>query len=153
MVMWRELVCGDEYWIAEQITHTIALSIRKWRNRPLPENLRKGPSFKKLGIRDSIRSSRVETVAGFYWMKSQSDNFYIGHTENLRGQIEQLLDMNLDRVLKEAGAYTLFDSGPMEFDIAPFPGVSASQRDAFNSRLVRDCHPRMNLLTHGDRAA
>lgn len=130
-----------------------AFCIRKWRRRPIPRTLRERPSFVTLGRRDSIRPSRIESGPGFYWLKSQSDNFYIGHVENLREHIDRLLDLNVGWLLKESSTHTLFDRGPIEYSVAPFPDTSPSGRDSLNGQLVRDCQPRMNIALVGDHAA
>jgi len=130
-----------------------ALSVRKAINRRhFPDDTLEYPHFDAIGARDQIRASKIPREAGFFWMKSQGVNFYVGHSGNLRAQIEMLLDEEIEETLACYNTYSLFDSGPLTYSIAPLPSLSVSARNPIKRLLVAEFEPRLNIAKQGDRA-
>jgi hypothetical protein len=130
-----------------------AFRIRKARNRgEYAKGLRR-PTFHRLGTRDQIRPSAIDTIAGFFWMKFQETNLFIGHTENLRRQIDGILEINFRDFLPPIGIFESLKPKQIEFAIAPYGGSCSSNREPFKTGLIRSEVPRMNLVSGMDEAA
>jgi hypothetical protein len=130
-----------------------AFRIRKACNR---DSFAKGirrPSFDRIGTRNNIRPSTIDSGAGFFWMKYQQANLFIGHTENLRRQIDRILGTNFYSFLPRIGIFESLNANLIEFAVAPFRGVSPSNREPFKTGLIRSEGPRMNVLSGNMGAA
>jgi hypothetical protein len=123
-----------------------AFRIRKACNRSVYAKGIRRPTFHILGTQSHIRPSIIDKDAGFFWMKYHDTNLFIGHTENLRRQIDTILAMKFDSFLPRIGIFESLDSKAIEFAIAPFRGVSPSNREPFKTGLVRSEGPRMNVV-------
>lgn len=123
-----------------------AFGIRKARNRDGYAKGIRRPTFHRLGSREQIRPSAIDADAGFFWMKYEQTNLFIGHTENLRRQIDTILGMNFCKFLPHIGIFESLNPNLIEFAIAPFAGVSPTSREPFKTGLVRSEGPRMNVV-------
>jgi site-specific DNA-methyltransferase (adenine-specific) len=130
-----------------------AFRIRKACNRRIYAKGIRRPTFHRLGTPEHIRPSRIDPAAGFFWMKYQDTNLFIGHTENLRRQIDLILGLNFYGFLPRIGVFESLNSKLVEFAIAPFRGVCPSSREPFKTGLVRSEGPRMNVVFEGVGAA
>lgn len=130
-----------------------ALTIRKGMNRGgKPSELADAPTFEELGSRDRIRASGIPRTSGFFWMKSEWANFYIGHNNNLREQMERFFDEGLEEALNCISSYSLFESGPMIYSIAPVPDMPVTKRDPLKRALVNSIEPKFNVTKRGRSA-
>lgn len=126
-----------------------AFSIRKGQNRRATKAGLATPSFERLGRRESLRVSRIEKTAGFFWLDFERADLYIGHSENLREQVERLLDLHWDAMFEVASLFGMRSLRHAEFAIAPYSGVSPSNRESVKTKLVRAKEPKLNVLTKG----
>lgn len=130
-----------------------ALSIRKAINRrPKTGAELDCPQFAAIGSRDRIRASSLSREAGFFRMKSQDLDFYVGHTGNLRDQMERLLDSDIDETLACYNTHSLFESGPLTYSIASVPALAVSDRNPIKRLLVNELEPRLNITMQGGKA-
>jgi hypothetical protein len=86
-------------------------------------------------------------------MKYQETNFFIGHTENLRQQVDAILGLNFYGFLPPIGIFESLNSKLIEFAVAPFQGVCPSSREPFKTGLVRSEGPRLNVVFENMGAA
>jgi hypothetical protein len=124
-----------------------AFRIRKACNRDSFAKGIRSPSFHKIGRRDQIRPSSIDSGSGFFWMNYEEHNLFIGHTENIRRQIERILDTSIYGLLPRIGIFDFLNPKLIEFAVAPFHGISASRREPFKAGLIRSEGPRMNVLS------
>jgi site-specific DNA-methyltransferase (adenine-specific) len=130
-----------------------ALSIRKGQNRRATRTNLVAPAFEPLGNRDRVRGSRIQTAPGFFWLSCEQTDLYIGHAGNLREQVERVLDLHLDAMPNVADLFGIQGLRRAEFAIAPYPGVSPSDRESLKTQLVRSREPKLNVLHKGLRVA
>lgn len=130
-----------------------ALSIRKALNRRSSKgSVKPMPHFDMLGSRDRLRASKVPNDAGLFWLKSGELDFYIGHSQHLRTQIEMLLDSKFEERLAQSHMQSLFVPQPVSFSIARLPDCSTLQRDGIKRHLVNSVEPRVNVTKRGGKA-
>jgi hypothetical protein len=130
-----------------------AFSIRKGQNRRATKSNLVPPQFERLGRRDSMRVGRIEKNAGFFWIDFDQADLYIGHAENLRAQVERILDLRWDLMADVGSLFGMGGLREAEFAIAPYTGVSPSNREALKTQLVRKREPKLNVLGKGLRVA
>lgn len=129
-----------------------ALTIRKAFNRGSRKHAEKAiPEFELLGCRDRIRPSRIPKDAGFFWLKCGRVDFYIGHSQELRSQIEMLVESGFEERLANCQSSWLFEPEPASFLIASMPDRSATERDGIKRSLVDSFKPRVNVTSRGKR--
>lgn len=128
-----------------------ALTLRKSQNRSGAEI--EWPTFERIGSRQSIRASAVPRSAGFFWMRCANADIYIGHAQNLREQIERMLDMQLDRLPPMIGSLRCPNVRQVEFSLAVCSELAASYREPVKTSLVKKQEPLMNVLPRGKQVA
>lgn len=126
-----------------------AITIRKGQNRSATKASLAAPLFERLGRRDSLQTSRIDEGAGFFELVSENADIYIGHAENLRQQIERILDLKTDFLSPASDFLQIGSIRGVEYSIAPYPGVSPSNRDVVKTALVRSREPRLNVVNRG----
>lgn len=126
-----------------------AISIRKGQNRRATKANLLMPTFERMGRRESLRVSRIEKVAGFFWMDFDNADLYIGHAENLREQVERILELHWDAMSEVSDLFGIKDPRNAQFAIASYPGISPSNRESLKTQLVRLREPKLNVITKG----
>jgi len=105
------------------------------------------PDFERLGPRHAVQARGIVAGPGFYWVRKGPADVYIGHAENLRSHIEQLLEAHATRLPAIVDMLQLEPKSEFDFAIAPCPNLmSASKREPFKTELVRVQTPRLNFL-------
>lgn len=120
-----------------------ALTLRKSHQRSVVAP-RQSPRFEHVGVLGDFSTRRVDEVQGFYWLHTEGCEIYIGHSENLRAQVERLQDLRRlewGMVLPQCKR-----PGRIDVALAPTPDLSASKREPHRSVLVKAEAPRLNVL-------
>lgn len=123
-----------------------ALSIRKAYSRGGSTRKKlKIPDFRLLGMGRKFKGSLIPNSSGFFWMKSGELDFYIGQAQNLKEQVESLIESDFDRQLSEYRESTLFGPTPISYSVAELAGLSASKMEPIKRLLIDENNPRMNV--------
>jgi hypothetical protein len=121
-----------------------ALCIRKAQNRSVASSL--NPQFELVGRTANIRPSRLPSLAGYFWLQCEGADVYFGHTENLRTQVDRMLQIEgagtrvIPEWLREG------DFSRMELAIAPCPGLAPSRREPVKGAYVQSRQPILNVV-------
>lgn len=103
-------------------------------------------SFTRQGRFDSIKVSQISTKAGFLWIRSGDTEVYVGHSHNLRMQIERILEFRVDRYLIELPLFQTIEKTQWELGVFEQPKSSVTHRDPLKNGLVLKKSPRLNAL-------
>lgn len=120
-----------------------AFALRKAKSRdPKVET----PTFSWLGRFDSIRPSQVSPVEGVFWIKTTGIHVYVGHSQNLRNQIDRLLQVRVEQVVSNLPLFQVPQGEHLELGIAEQPDSSVTSREPIRNRLIGEWQPRLNIL-------
>jgi hypothetical protein len=122
-----------------------AFAIRKAQSRAASDVVADN-SFVRLGRFDAIKSTQISAVAGFLWIRSSEIELYIGHSQNLKTQIERILDFRVDRLLVDLPLFRSVGKTQWELGIFEQPNSSVTRRDPLKNGLVSKNKPRLNAL-------
>jgi site-specific DNA-methyltransferase (adenine-specific) len=123
-----------------------ALCLRKSQNRTLWRDRIAFPRFEVLGRCEAITTSRIPAVQGYFWINSDSSDLYIGHAEDLRKQIERMLDLRIHQRLAFGSLFEQVDPKHVQIAVAACPGVPPSSREPRKTELVQAKQPLLNVL-------
>jgi hypothetical protein len=130
-----------------------AITIRKSQQRSVSLAGRPEPVFEALGRTRDVRVSKLPKVSGFFWFHCDGADVYFGHAENLRSQVDRLLQ------IEDAGTRVIpqwiydGDLSGMELAIAPCPGVSPSKREPVKTSYVATREPLFNVVPRVESVA
>jgi len=118
-----------------------AMCIRKNQRRSVKSRM---PRFKDYGPTVDLRVSQLPRHMGFYWFQAGDKPLYVGHAENLRAQI--------DRILQQGGAKSVFPQGlleeatqPMHLAVASTNVTALSKRETLKSEVCLTQSPLFNV--------
>ena len=130
-----------------------ALTVRKAQQRSTRTAGLRWPQFELLGRTDSISLAGVPAQCGFYWLQCDRADIFVGHTDNLRTQVDRLFQV------PEASTHVIpewvghRDYSRMELAVAPYAKVSPSKREPFKTSLVTSWEPLYNAVPKGGAVA
>lgn len=125
-----------------------AMCIRKNQRRSVKSRM---PRFEDLGRTSDLRPSMLSDRMGFYWFQSGAKPLYVGHAQNLRVQV--------DRIMQQGGSTRVFPdwmlegtSEPVRLAVAPTKLTALSKRETLKSEVCLSHSPLFNAVaaSHSD---
>lgn len=119
-----------------------AMCIRKNQSRRVKSRM---PRFENLGPTSELRSSMLSDQMGFYWFQSGTKPLYVGHAQNLRKQI--------DHIIQQGGSKRVFPewmledtSEPVRLAVASTKLSALSKRETLKSEVCISHSPLFNAV-------
>lgn len=119
-----------------------AMCIRKNQRRSVKSRI---PRFEDLGRTSDLRPSAISDRMGFYWFQSGNKPLYVGHAQNLRAQV--------DRIIQQGGSERVFPewmlegtSEPVRLAVASTQLTALSKRETLKSEVCISHSPLFNAV-------